>query len=305
MSRAEQIACLFWIVRFPIRLHGGDRLETGHSFRPRPRLPSLWNRGLAGNPCSCSPPESLRCSLPGDEAEGFLWQGVKWRRSLSVVLAVLVYALLLPHLGYLIATFILMVVLFSLYDRKKWGHCGAGQPSGDRSHLSGLSRLAEGSISHGLFQDWLMELSPIHPFGISIRAAAGKPRLLLSRCPPRDPHRRPARHWSRGHHLHPSAHHLQDPPHRGHHHAGRDLLRRPVRRIDHLDPLKHSRRGHVGDHLSGRLPDGPAGPGRTGPGHGGHGLFHRRDPEPLGADLSGCSVHRFCHSSSGPRNISP
>ena len=37
-----------------------------------------------------------------------------------MVLAVFVYALLLPHLGYLIATFILMVVLFSLYDRRRW-----------------------------------------------------------------------------------------------------------------------------------------------------------------------------------------
>jgi ABC-type glycerol-3-phosphate transport system permease component len=52
--------------------------------------------------------------------EEFLRQEVKWRSTLVVVLAVLVYALLLPFLGYLIATFILMVVLFSLNDRRKW-----------------------------------------------------------------------------------------------------------------------------------------------------------------------------------------
>jgi putative tricarboxylic transport membrane protein len=52
--------------------------------------------------------------------EEFLRQEVKWRSTLVVVLAVLVYALLLPFLGYLIATFILMIVLFSLNDRRKW-----------------------------------------------------------------------------------------------------------------------------------------------------------------------------------------
>jgi hypothetical protein len=52
--------------------------------------------------------------------EEFLRQEVKWRSTIVVVLAVLVYALLLPYLGYLIATFILMVVLFSLNDYRKW-----------------------------------------------------------------------------------------------------------------------------------------------------------------------------------------
>jgi hypothetical protein len=36
------------------------------------------------------------------------------------------FGLLLPHLGYLVATFLAMLGLFSLYDHRRWGWTSAG-----------------------------------------------------------------------------------------------------------------------------------------------------------------------------------
>lgn len=120
MRRAEQIACLFWIVVSLSVCTGAIGLKLGTPSDPGPGFLPFGTGALLGILAFVHLLKVSRATSRG-EAEGFLWQGVNWQRSLSIVLAVLVYALLLPHLGYLIATFTLMVVLFSLYDRKKLG----------------------------------------------------------------------------------------------------------------------------------------------------------------------------------------
>ena len=60
------------------------------------------------------------------------------------------------------------------------------------------------------------------------------------------------------------------------HHAGRHLLRRPVRRLDDRNPGQSARRGLLDRNLHRRLPDGAAGAGRPGAGDRGHRLVRRR-----------------------------
>ena len=59
-------------------------------------------------------------------------------------------------------------------------------------------------------------------------------------------------------------------------HAGRHLLRRAVRRLDHRDPRQPARRDVRRRHLHRRLPDGAAGPRRAGARHRRHRLVLRR-----------------------------
>ena len=88
------------------------------------------------------------------------------------------------------------------------------------------------------------------------------------------PDRRAGRHAGRRaaghrHHRHggdAAADHLRPAAGRRADHARRHLLRRAVRRFDHLDPGQHSRRGRVGGDGARRLPDGEAGPRRSGAG---------------------------------------
>jgi hypothetical protein len=50
-----------------------------------------------------------------------LFAGTRWRRILFVLLALTVYARVMPVLGYLISTFLLMFLLFWVLERKRIG----------------------------------------------------------------------------------------------------------------------------------------------------------------------------------------
>jgi hypothetical protein len=49
-----------------------------------------------------------------------LWKGLNWNKVILVILALLVYVLLLPTIGYLIMTFCLLIFLFGTIERSKW-----------------------------------------------------------------------------------------------------------------------------------------------------------------------------------------
>jgi hypothetical protein len=120
MRRAEQITCFFWIFVSLFVCTGAVGLKVGTPSDPGPGFLPFGTGALLG---LLSVAHLLKVSLTSVEKEtaGNLWQGLKWQRSVSVAGAVLFYALLLPHLGYLITTFLLMAVLFSLFDRRRWG----------------------------------------------------------------------------------------------------------------------------------------------------------------------------------------
>ena len=50
-----------------------------------------------------------------------LWKGLKWHKVICIMIALFVYILLLPRLGYLIMTFGLLVFLFSIIERSRLG----------------------------------------------------------------------------------------------------------------------------------------------------------------------------------------
>jgi Tripartite tricarboxylate transporter TctB family len=49
-----------------------------------------------------------------------LWRNLNWRKNIIVVSALIIYCLALSKIGYLVATFALMAVLFSLSGMKTW-----------------------------------------------------------------------------------------------------------------------------------------------------------------------------------------
>ncbi len=101
-------------------------------------------------------------------------------------------------------------------------------------------------------------------------------RLRPHRLSPGHADRRAARHRPDPHHRHAAADHLRSRSAVVTHHAGRHLLRRAIRRLDHIDPGEHPRRGRLDRHLPRRSRDGEAGPRRRRARRGGAGLFFRR-----------------------------
>ena len=106
----------------------------------------------------------------------------------------------------------------------------------------------------------------------------GQPIFLLRWSFDRDVSRCSSGPWPGGGHLPPFTDNFSYHPGIRRDHAGRDLLRSHVRRFHHLDPGEHPGRGGFRGHLPGRLPDGPPGTGRPGPGHRGLRLLHRGNP---------------------------
>ena len=121
-----------------------------------------------------------------------------------------------------------------------------------------------------------MDLFANLALGFWVAVSAAEPRLLLHRCAGRHADRRAARHRPADHDRDAAADHLQRAAGRRAHHAGRHLLRRAVRRLDDVHPGEPARRDVVRRHLPRRLPDGAAGPRRTGAGDRGHRLVLRR-----------------------------
>jgi hypothetical protein len=71
-----------------------------------------------------------------------LWTGKKWGNTFLVTLSLLIYALLLPWIGYLIATFAFMILMYSLMGRQRWW-------------LQGIGALVTSVVTYLVFHSWL------------------------------------------------------------------------------------------------------------------------------------------------------
>lgn len=71
-----------------------------------------------------------------------LWEGKQWGKIVLALLALLIYSLVLPKLGYLIATFGLLTLLFGMVGKVKIG-------------MQGLSALITVSVTYLIFSVWL------------------------------------------------------------------------------------------------------------------------------------------------------
>jgi putative tricarboxylic transport membrane protein len=67
--------------------------------------------------------ESFITLQKSPEARTSLWSEVDWKRILRVSLFLLGYAVLLPKLGYLVATFLLTVFMLKSGEPMKWSLC--------------------------------------------------------------------------------------------------------------------------------------------------------------------------------------
>ena len=70
-----------------------------------------------------------------------LWLHLHWRKNIAVIAALLLYSLAVSTMGYIIATFVLMAVLFSIWGMRNWMVIG--------------NSLLAAFLSYGLFQHLL------------------------------------------------------------------------------------------------------------------------------------------------------
>jgi putative tricarboxylic transport membrane protein len=110
--RLDHISGLFWLlfggyVIYESRLYGlGSLTDPGPGFL-------LFNSGigLAGLSCLVLIKEIIK---PDTESLPILWEGVPWWKPGLCFLSLLIYTVVVSHLGFVLTTFLLLVYLFTI-----------------------------------------------------------------------------------------------------------------------------------------------------------------------------------------------
>jgi putative tricarboxylic transport membrane protein len=119
MPKIEKIACALWLGMGAFLAIGSLRLQIGTFSEPGPGFLPLWSGILLAG---ASVVHFFQLFKRGGDPESAVpfWKEVQWQRGALVVGGLVAYAFTVEYLGFLLTTFLLMFVLFSLYDRKRW-----------------------------------------------------------------------------------------------------------------------------------------------------------------------------------------
>jgi hypothetical protein len=119
VRRTEQIVCLFWIGFALLVCVGSLRLELGTISDPGPGALPFGAAALLGI-LAVAHLANVTLRRPGRDEGPSSFANVHWKKGLYVVIALFLYFFILPMVGYLITTFLLMVFLFGILERKRW-----------------------------------------------------------------------------------------------------------------------------------------------------------------------------------------
>jgi putative tricarboxylic transport membrane protein len=126
MINSDQLSGFFWLAISIFVCIEASRVGIGDVHSQGPGfLPFLSGVMLGTFSIILVVTSTLR--KPGKREVKNLWKGISWGKVALVLILLLIYALLLPILGYLIATFGLMTLLFGIVGKTKlWIKAVAG-----------------------------------------------------------------------------------------------------------------------------------------------------------------------------------
>lgn len=119
MRLAEKIACLFWLALSVGVAAGSYKLGLGTPQEPESGFLPFWTAILL---CILTIAHFRQLIVPHRKSDipEMLKVGEHWKRLVGLITTLTIYAIVLSTLGYLLSTFFLMTILFSLYGRRKW-----------------------------------------------------------------------------------------------------------------------------------------------------------------------------------------
>jgi putative tricarboxylic transport membrane protein len=121
LKKIDLIPAIIWMGLGIAVTVGAYRLKLGNPGNPGPGLmPFLLGILLS----ICSLPILIRSFLvimrnAKQEEEG-IWSGVEFKRLIFVVVSLLVYIILLQKIGFVLTTFLFLLILFKNIDSQKW-----------------------------------------------------------------------------------------------------------------------------------------------------------------------------------------
>jgi putative tricarboxylic transport membrane protein len=119
MRLAEAIASFFWLTLSIALGAGSYQIGLGTPQEPESGFLPFWTAVLLGVLTIVHFIRTVYSDKSGQAAASVEW-GKHWKRLIIVVIALTLYGVTLSFLGYVISTFLLLMVLFSVYGRRKW-----------------------------------------------------------------------------------------------------------------------------------------------------------------------------------------
>ena len=117
MKKTFFFANLCWLALAGLAVLGSWRLEVGSLHSPGAGFLPFYAAILFGALAFVSLLQDLK-DMAGPASE--IWGGVRWGRWLAMVASLFIYVAILDWLGFMLATFLLMLVLFRILEPYRW-----------------------------------------------------------------------------------------------------------------------------------------------------------------------------------------
>ena len=151
MNFRDGLSGLFWLIISILVCVESIRIDIGTFHNPGPGFLPFWAGVVLG---MFSIALLITSILKGKGEKGIssLWKGMEWHKVIIVLASLFIYAILLHRLGYLIATFGLLALLFGVMSRQ-------------RLWIPVVSALITSLLSYLIFYVWLGVQLPKGIFG--------------------------------------------------------------------------------------------------------------------------------------------
>ncbi len=117
MKKTYCIANLFWLILAALSSVGAWQLGVGDFHNPGAGFLPFYAALLFGVLALVSLVQDLK-AMSGPAAE--IWGGVRWVRWIAMLASLFFYVAVLEWLGFMLATFLLMLVLFRILEPYRW-----------------------------------------------------------------------------------------------------------------------------------------------------------------------------------------
>lgn len=120
MRKSDLITGLIWLILSALIIVNAFELELGGLSAPGPGMLPMLTSVPMGLLSLLLISEAIFAGRNKQVAKTIWQRDIRWRRMVSIVFSLIVYALLLEKLGYLLCTFLLMTFLFKGDKSQKW-----------------------------------------------------------------------------------------------------------------------------------------------------------------------------------------